>query len=809
MKISHNWLKDYINTNLSPTEIGEILTNTGLEVESIEKFERIKGGLAGIVVGEVLTVVKHPDADRLNVTTVDVGEKDALQIVCGASNVATGQKVLVATVNATLYPIKGDSFKIKKSKIRGVESHGMICAEDELGLGDSHEGILVLEPHHKVGTSASLIYENYTDYFYEIGLTPNRADAMSHIGVARDLKAYLNFHQNLDLKILTPPISALTIAKGKSVNIQILNTDACPKYTGAVIENIKVEPSPTWLQNKLKAVGLKPINNIVDISNFVMLETGNPLHAFDLNQVNGSIVVRNAVENEELITLDGITRKLQSSNLVICNAERPMCIAGIFGGLDSGVKNETKAIFLEAAYFDSSTIRKTAKAHNLNTDSSFRFERGVDANAVISARNRAVDLILSIAGGTLTQLVENKNGSFDPANLNFDFNTCRKICGAPISNEQITKILEELDFEIKERSDESVNLIIPTYRVDVTREADVVEEILRIYGFNLVPIPEKLNSSIILNNRQTTDKVYNELANLLSNSGFYEIMNNSLTSSSLWHKIDATEIAKDKSVALLNPLSNELDILRQTLIIGGLQTIEHNQNRQNADLKLYEFGKVYSNQEGSFDEKQKLALFITGDKHEKNWNNISQVSNFYTLKGVVDKILQKIGVSTNYNYEKISLDFLEDGMAISVNQSSLVNLGWIKKSIISAFGVKNEVFYAEFDWNELMKIRTLSKTTFHPIPKTQFVRRDFSLLIDKSIKFEKLRALAFQTEKSLLKRVGLFDVYEGKNLATNKKSYALSFVFQDQEKTLQDKQVDEIMNKIRSNFEKEVGAELR
>ena len=808
MKISHNWLQEYIDTELKPSQLGEILTNTGLEVESIEKFENIKGGLEGVVVGEILTINSHPDADRLRITTVNVGVENPLQIVCGANNIEVGQKVLVATIGCTIYPNTGDPIRIKSSKIRGVQSEGMICAENELGIGNSHEGILVLETKNVVGARAASVFDIHSDFVYEIGLTPNRSDAMSHVGVARDLKAYLNFHKNSGLK-LNLQLAKKNYSEGKkSIEIKIDEKQSCPRYSGAVISNIKVSSSPKWLQNKLKSVGLKPINNIVDITNFVMLETGNPLHAFDLNTLDNKIVVRGAKENEEIITLDGQTRKLKQDQLVICNAAEPLCIAGIFGGLNSGVKFETTGIFLEAAYFDSSSIRKTSKSHNLSTDSSFRFERGVDSNNVTAARDRAIDLIIEITGGELVELVDIQNQVIEPCKINFSFNNCRKICGASISDSDIIRILEELEIKVSIQNDNAI-LEIPTYRVDVTREADVIEEVLRIYGFNLVPIPEKLNSSIILGQRINSDKVYTELASLLTASGFYEIMNNSLSSSGYYNKIDSSQFNNKNHVTILNPLSNELDILRQTLIIGGLQTIEHNQNRQCSSLKLYEFGKVYLKQENGYQENQKLAIFISGEMLEKNWNNSTCPSNFYHLKGIIDKILEKIGVPLNYTHEKAVLDLLDDGISIHVNKKCLVNLGWIKNSISSTFGVKNLVFYAEFDWQTLMSIRVSEKTTFQPIPKTQFVRRDFSLLLDKSVKFEQLKSLAFKTEKSLLRNVGLFDVYEGKNLDADKKSYALSFTFQDNEKTLQDKQIDEIMNKIRLNFEKETGATLR
>lgn len=808
MKISLNWLKEYIDLNLPAKEIAEILTNTGLEVEGLEKVESIKGGLVGVVTGHVLTKEKHPDADRLSVTTVDIGEEEPVQIVCGAPNVDAGQKVVVATVGSTLYPTPEEPLKIKRSKIRGVESAGMICAEDELGLGNSHDGIMVLDPETKVGLAASDLFNIEDDYMIEIGLTPNRADAMGHIGVARDLKAYLNFHNNADLEIKYPSAAIPEIGK-ESVAVSVKDELACPRYAGAVITGIKIEPSPDWLQNRLKAIGLKPINNVVDITNYVMHETGNPLHAFDLADVSGNIVVRKATKGEKITTLDEVERELDMSDLVICNADEPMCIAGVFGGLHSGVKSNTTGIFLESAYFDSISVRKTAKGHGLNTDSSFRFERGVDPNNIIYALNRAIHLILEIAGGTLGHIVDHYPDLIKEREVLFAPRKSKDLMGIELPQKDMKRILNELDIQVAAGDEEEWVLTIPEYRVDVTREADVTEEILRIYGFNNIPLPEKLNASITYKSKPDTEKLQNVVSDLLVDRGFYEIMNNSLSSSLIWEQLETHSYDPKRDVKILNPLSNELDVMRQTLLFGGLKSIAYNQNRQQQNIKFFEFGQDYRYTDEGYTQRKKMSIWVSGKRNNENWNASTDSSDFYFLKGIVEAVLTKIGIYKNPIQAALLNDIFEGGYNIAIAKKSVVDLGWIRKDILKQYDIKNDVFYASFDWSVVEDICIMNKVKTKAIPKTQFVRRDFSLLLNKEVNFNEIRDIAKGVDRNILRKVGLFDVYEGKNLPPDKKSYAVSFIFQDDEKTLKDKQVDAIMENIRKKLEADLGAELR
>lgn len=811
MKISLNWLKDYIKIDLPAERVAEILTDTGLEVEGLEKLESIKGGLEGVVIGEVITKEKHPDADRLNVTTVDVGTGEALQIVCGAPNVAVGQKVAVATVGTVLYPSPEEEFKIKKSKIRGVESMGMICAEDELGLGTEHDGIMILKADSKIGLPAKEYFKIEDDYLIEIGLTPNRADAMGHIGVARDLKAFLNYHEKQKLQI-DHPISELPREGAETISIKIEDETACPRYTGAVITGLKVEPSPDWLQNRLRVIGLNPINNIVDITNYVMHETGNPLHAFDLSKVDGNIVVRKAKKNEKITTLDEEERKLDENDLVICNAEAPMCIAGAYGGIDSGVKDTTTAIFLEAAYFDSVTIRKTAKKHALNTDSSFRFERGVDPNNVIFARDRAINLLIEICGGTLGVMQDLYPNPIEDHKVTFSPQRSKEVMGVLITDSDMIQILGELEIEKVGGDSREWVLKVPAYRVDVTREADITEEILRIYGFNNVPIPEKLNSSIILRQEDNNEKIYNMVADFLVDRGFYEIMNNSLASSTIWDNIKTHSYDKEHDVQLLNPLSNELDVMRQTLAFGGLKSIQHNQNRQRPNLKLFEFGNDYrfnKDHDEQYPQRKKLSIWITGSKEEENWSAEKGEIDFHYLKGIVEAILVKLGIFRNPSVAALLNDLFEDGINYAIAKKSVVDLGWFRRDILDAFDIKNEVFYASFDWSVIENICIINRINAVEIPKTQFVRRDFSLLVNSSVQFYQIEEIAKSVDQKILKKVGLFDVYEGKNLPEGKKSYAINFIFQDKEKTLKDAQIDAVMENIRKKLEDQLAVELR
>jgi phenylalanyl-tRNA synthetase beta chain len=807
MKVSYNWLKDYIKTDLTPERMSEILTDTGLEVEGLEKVETIKGGLAGVVIGEVLTKEKHPDADKLNVTTVNTGSGEPLQIVCGAPNIEVGQKVVVVTVGSTLFPLTGESFKIKKSKIRGVESFGMICAEDELGLGQSHDGIMVLDPSAVVGTEAKAYFKVEDDYLIEIGLTPNRADAMGHIGVARDIKAYLNYHNKSKLELNIPEVKDVALNGKFSINIE--DSESCPRYAAAILKNIKIEPSPEWLQNKLRIIGLSPINNVVDITNFVMHETGNPLHAFDLGVVGNEINIRKAKIGEKLTTLDGTERELFTDDLMICNATDPMCIAGVFGGETSGVQIDTSEILLEAAYFNPVVVRKTAKRHALNTDSSFRFERGIDPNQVIYGMQRAIQLLQEICGAELVEAQDNYPTPISDFTVEFSMDRCRQLIGTHISDADITNILNELDITITSTNTNSVTLNVPAYRVDVQREADVIEEVLRIYGFNNVPNPAKLNSSISFQTKPNSDKLYNITADFLVDNGYSEIMNNSLTSSKFVEKSGSTVLDSKQNVELLNPLSIELDVMRQSLLFGGLQSIEHNQNRQHPNLRLFEFGKEYIKTDNGYFETQKAGIWLTGIKEDENWAENSNKVSFYSIKGITESILKKLGIWKNYQTSELKSDLFEDGYKITIAKKVVAEIGWVKPSILKQFGVKSQVFYADLNWDNILSLSVMNTVKFKELPKTQFMRRDFSLLLDKSVSFADIHQIATKADRKILKEVGLFDVYEGKNLEKGKKSYAINLIFQDNEKTLQDKAVEKIMLKIRQGLEQDLGAELR
>ncbi|HLU88132.1 MAG TPA: phenylalanine--tRNA ligase subunit beta, partial [Taishania sp.] len=666
MKVSYNWLKQYTTISATPEELDKILTDTGLEVEGVEKIEAVKGGLTGVVVGKVLTCEKHPDADKLKVTTVDVGAGEPLQIVCGAPNVAAGQKVVVATVGTTLWPTPEEAFKIKLSKIRGVESQGMLCAEDELGIGKSHAGIMVLDEAIEVGTPASKVFNLEDDYTIEIGLTPNRADAMGHIGVVRDYIAYANFHQQASLKLEMPNVQdCSTGTNQKTVSIEVADATLCPKYAGLTIDGVTIKPSPSWLQNKLRAVGISPINNIVDITNYVMRELGTPLHAFDYEQLNGKIVVRNAKAGEKFVTLDGVERTLSSQNLMITNGEENLCIAGVYGGLNSGVKESTTTVFIESAYFNPVSVRKTAKEHGLSTDASFRFERGVDPSLTEYALRRCASLILEIAGGEIA-MPEVVIGSTEVSRqVEFSYTRCNQLIGTTISKEQVKEILSYLDINVLAEQDDLLTLSVPTYRVDVLREADVIEEVLRIYGFNNVPLPEKMNMSVGVFPKPDIEKVQATLSEFLVGKGFSEMMNNSLTKSSYIEKFGGETLKSAHNVPILNPLSNDLDVMRQSMVFNALETIEHNQNRQNPDLKLFEFGKVYHKFE-NYTENKRLLLAVTGKSNQENWNDSNDSNSFYSLKGYVMAILKRLGLDQFVKEKALEQHDLLDGLKLSV-----------------------------------------------------------------------------------------------------------------------------------------------
>jgi phenylalanyl-tRNA synthetase beta chain len=809
MKVSYNWLKQYTTITASPEEMDQILTDTGLEVEGVEKVEAIKGGLAGVVVGEVLTCEKHPDADKLKVTTITVGTGETLQIVCGAPNVAAGQKVVVSTVGTTLYPSPDEPFKIKLSKIRGIESQGMLCAEDELGLGKGHDGILVLDSSIEVGTPAAKVFELEDDYTIEIGLTPNRADAMGHIGVVRDYIAYQNVHKGAKLSLQMPEVPTLqakTITK--PVNIQVDETELCPKYAGISISGVTVKPSPAWLQKRLRAVGLSPINNIVDVTNFVMRELGTPLHAFDCDELNGQIVVKRATAGEKFTTLDGVERTLSAQNLMITNGKENLAIAGVYGGLNSGVKDTTTSIFIESAYFNPVSVRKTAKEHGLNTDASFRYERGVDPSLTEYALRRCAALILEVAGGEVA-MNETVVGSTETTReVAFSYTRCNQLVGTEIPVETVDLILKNLDIQILSKNENEAVLAVPTYRVDVTREADVVEEVLRIYGFNNVPLPEKMNMSVGVFPKPDVERIQRGISEFLVGKGFHETLNNSLTKSAYVAKLGGETLKAEHHVPMLNPLSSDLDVMRQTLLFNALETIEHNQNRQNSDLKIFEYGKVYFKY-NEYTENKRLLIAVTGKKYAENWNDSSDAHSFYSLKGVVHSLLARLGLDKFLKEKAMDKVDLMDGVQLFALKTKIGEMGIVAPSLKKHFDIKNDVFVADLDWDALIASLKMVKTVYKELPKTFAVRRDFSLLLNKEVSYGQLEEVARNTEKNLLKVMGLFDVYEGKNLPEGKKSYAVSFLFQDAEKTLQDAQVDAVMAKIRTALEEKLGAELR
>lgn len=810
MKISYNWIKKYINTELSPEEIGKILTETGLEVEGIERLESVKGGLEGVLVGEVLTCEKHPDADRLKVTTVSVGG-DPLQIVCGAANVAVGQKVAVATLGTTLYPSSGEPIKMKLSKIRGVESQGMLCAEDELGLGNSHDGILVLNAALEVGTPVAHVFELEDDYQLEIGLTPNRADAMGHIGVARDLMAYLNFHHKSATTLNWPSVSDFKVATNDTkITVSVADSVLCPRYTGTVIKNVKVEASPAWLQKRLRSVGLSPINNVVDVTNFVMRELGTPLHAFDVAALNGRIEVKCAKAGEKFTTLDGVERSLDDEQLMITNGNDHLCIAGVFGGQTSGITEKTTSVFLESAYFNPVSVRKTARFHGLNTDASFRFERGVDPALTIYALKRAALLIMEVAGGSISMEPCDVHAETpQPAKIDFSFRRCNALIGTEIDREGVKQILASLDIHVIAEDGDTATLEVPAYRVDVQREVDVIEEVLRIYGFNNVPLPEKLNTSIGTSRKPDLDHYRFTLSEMLVGKGFFEVMNNSLTSSNYVSTLGNDALRAENNVEMLNPLSQELDVMRQSMLFGVLEGIRHNQNRQHPDLKCFEFGTTYHKYGDRYVESKRLILALTGRKTAESWNSSADTVNYYTLKGAAESIFARLGLLGFLKSSEWKSSVLEEGSELSLLKSKVGQIGWIGSATKKHFGLKQDVFVADLDWDVLMEQVKNVKMRSNELPKTFATRRDFSLLLDKSVSFDQIEQAAKSCDRKILREVGLFDVYEGKNLEQGKKSYAVSFVFQDAENTLRDEAVDAVMDKIRIELESKLGAQLR
>ena len=819
MKISYNWLKQYINLDVDPETLSIVLTDIGLEVEGMEKYQSVQGGLEGIVIGEVITCEQHSNADKLSVTTVNIGSDSLLPIVCGAPNVAAGQKVVVATVGTTLYDGE-ESFKIKKAKIRGEVSEGMICAEDELGLGTSHDGIMVLPDDIKVGIKAANYFNIEDDYIFEIGLTPNRSDATSHIGSARDLVAGLNqFYNTRKYSLNLPSIDDFKV-DNTDLDIEVIveDTEACPRYSGVSISGIKVGESPDWLKIKLNSIGVRPINNIVDITNYVLHETGQPLHAFDAGKILGNkVIVRKTEQNTPFTTLDEVERKLDANDLMICHEEDGMCIAGVFGGSDSGVNDNTVNIFLESAYFDSVHIRKTSKRHGLQTDASFRFERGADPNITIYALKRAATLIKEIAGGTISSEIKDVYPvPINPWQVEINLANVDRLIGKSIDREVIKKILTDLEIGVAEETADKFILLIPTYKVDVTREVDIVEEILRIYGYNNIEITGKINSSISTRPVPDLEKIQNSIADYLVGQGMSEIMNNSLTRAEYVEIND--DLSSDKNVNLLNPLSKDLNILRQTLLHGGLETVSYNINRKSPNLKLFEFGKVYKLNNSfektagitNYTEEKHLMLIATGKESRNQWSSNDVDIDFYFVSGLVSSIFEKLGL----NKSRVNLEESESGsyaysLQYLINNDLLAEVSLISNKLVKQFDIGQDVYCADINWTKLIKYLTFADVKYKPVPKFPIVKRDLSLVLNNNIKFSDLKDVAMKTERKLLKNVYLFDIYEGSNIAEDKKSYALSFIIQDDNKTLTDKVIEKTMNSIIRVFEQQFNAQLR
>lgn len=808
MKISYNWLKQFIKIDWSAEKTSELLTNLGLEVEGLDVFQSIKGGLKGIVVGHVLTCEQHPNADKLKITTIDIGEKTPLNIVCGAPNVTKGQKVAVAKIGTTLYTNEGEAWTIKKSKIRGEESHGMLCAEDEIGLGKSHEGIMILDDALDIGTAIADHYNVEDDIVFEIGLTPNRSDAMSHYGTARDLMAGLSQY-GTNTKLISPSVSGFHVEnRGLKIDINVDDKIKAPRYCGLTISNIVVKDSPAWLQNRLKSIGLSPINNIVDATNYVLHDLGQPLHAFDADKINGNkINIKTVKSGTKFVTLDGVERILHHDDLMICDQDKPLCIAGVFGGENSGISESTSSIFLESAYFNPISIRKTAKRHALNTDASFRFERGIDPNITKYALKRAALLITEIAGGKISSdLIDEYPNKIEDPQVFLSFDKTNKLIGQEIPKEKIKSILSALEIKVNNITETGLGLTIPAYRNDVQREVDVIEEILRVYGYNNIGITNKLNASISNTSKFENHKIENIVANQLVGQGFHEIMTNSLTTDK--YKLISKQLDPDNNVKILNPLSNDLSIMRQSLIFSGLETLAFNINRQQLDLKLFEFGKTYHNFDERKEEFNHLSILLTGNKSEKSWNSNKTEVDYFYLKGIVKAVLDRLGIKKFKSFP-LSNDILNEGQQLNVGKHSIVEFGSLKTIALTPFGISQKVFCANFNWDNLIKVINQNTIKFKDISKYPEVKRDLSLLIDEEITFENLYKLAKQTENNYLKDVNLFDVYTGDKLAKGKKSYAISFTLQDNKQTLKDSQIDKIMLKIQKRFESELGAELR
>lgn len=797
MRISYNWLKNFITLDKTPEELSLILTDIGLEVESLEVEQSIPGGLEGLVVGEVLTCEQHPNADKLKVTTVNIGSGEPLHIVCGAPNVRQGLKVIVAPVGTTCHPTNGEPFKITKSKIRGEVSEGMLCGEDEIGLGSSHAGIVELDGQAAIGSLVKSYFNMEDDYCYEIGLTPNRADAASHLGVARDLAAYFQIPVHV---VDVADVEAGTVA---GTAVQVAVPDDAPRYAGINISGIQVGESPEWLRTKLAAIGVRSINNIVDVTNYILHDLGQPLHAFDTDKIAGNqVIVRRANEGELFVTLDGVERKLYADDLVIADAEKPMCIAGVFGGAHSGVTETTTSIFLESAYFNPVTVRKTSKRHGLKTDSSFRFERGVNPDITVIALKKAAKLIAEVAGGQVSStLVDLYPAPIQPFEFAVSYKNIQRIIGKAIPAETIRAIIVNLGIGINNETAEGFDVVVPPYKVDVTREVDVVEEVLRIYGYNNIELNTQIKASLNTSEKPDREVVLNQVADLLISNGYREILSNSLT------KADYLE-DEATAVRLLNPLSSDLDCMRQNLLFSSLTAVAYNQKRKNGDLKLFELGKSYHTAEDWYAEKNLLSLAIAGHNQPEQWNSAHKEVDFYAIKAAVDAIIRRLKVE-GIRTEEYTGAYFDYGLTYRKGEKALVSFGAVAKANLKKADVDGPVFFAQFDWDLLLKVIKKNKITYKEVSKFPAVRRDLALLLDEQVSFETLRLIASRTEKKLLKEVGIFDVYKGDKLPAGKKSYALSFVIQDEEKTLTDKQIDGIIQKLITNFEKEVNASVR
>ena len=820
MNISYNWLKRYIETDLPAEEVARILTDIGLEVEGFEKIETVKGGLQGVVVGQVVTCTDHPDSDHLHVTTVDVGTGEPLQIVCGAANCRAGLKVLCATVGAVLYPNGGDEeFKIKRSKIRGVESLGMLCAEDELGIGSSHEGIMELPADAPVGMAAKEYLRVEDDYLIEVGLTPNRVDAASHIGVARDLAAYLR-SRGERTEVKWPDVSAFAVDNHDlPVAIRVENHEACPRYVGVTVSGCKIGPSPEWMQNCLRAAGINPKNNLVDITNFVLFELGQPLHAFDAAKIEGrEVVVRTCAEGTPFVTLDGVERKLTDKDLMICSAERPMCIAGVFGGLDSGISETTTDVFIESAYFNPVWVRKTAKRFGLNTDSSFRFERGIDPNLQVYAAKRAALLMKELAGGSISSEITDIC-PVPAADFVFDISFARinALIGKEIPQETVRTILAALDVKILSEQEGRLTVAVPPYRVDVQREADLIEDILRIYGYNNVEVPSRVRSTLSYAPKPDRSKLMNLAADFLTDNGFTEIMSNSLTKGAYYEGL--TTCPPERCVRILNPLSADLNVLRQTLLFNMLEAVCLNINHKNGDLKLYEFGNCYfydeakrteENHLAAYSEEYRLAIAVTGIATPQSWNTKPEKASFFTLRAVAEKLLRRFGIDIYaLKSEPTQSDLFAEGLTMSLNGKELLQIGVVSGKLRRLTDVKQEVYYLEMNFDVLVRSTKKHRIAAEELSKFPEVKRDLALLVDRDVTFAALRSVALATERKLLKSVSLFDVYEGDKLPAGKKSYALSFILEDKTRTLDDKTIERVMANLTRQFEQQCGAQVR